>query len=599
MAKNVLTPMFDKSNHGWPEYVWLKGTAYDSNVGAKKKRNMNMNIQVPNFDLHIGKGQMLLDNAELKINYGKRYGIIGRNGIGKSVLLRAISSREGPFSCIPTWYSILHVEQEIVGDDRSPLEVVLASDRERLWLLEEAKRMEAEEEKKEQMEKEGEAIEDSDEDEDFLHYTLRDIYERLREIDAHKAEARACSILAGLQFDDEEMKKKPSKEYSGGWRMRISLARALFMTPELLILDEPTNHLDLHASIWLEHYLTKYKKTLLLVSHDESILNMCVDRIIHFFNYQLNTYKGNYATFLQVREQNIAAAKKKQHAQDVKIKQDRKAAQKNAGGKVGARKKNEVEKVKKERVEIVLDEKAPHFKFPHVGAKQETAVLKFDEVSYGYTETKRVVKDMSFGVYMDSRIALVGANGTGKSTIMKLMSGEIKPDTGSVKGSHHLRVVKYDQHAEEKLDLEATCVEWLQRNAPQDFSGGEPECRKFLGKFGLSGQLALQKIGTLSGGQKARLVFATLSLQGPHLMLLDEPTNHLDLFAIQALAEGLEAYEGGLVIISHNQKILSQCCSQTWVVNNQTVTQYEGSFEDYKGEIVEVLMNAHNDSDED
>ena len=313
---------------------------------------------------------------------------------------------------------------------------------------------------------------------------------------------------------------------------------------------------------------------------------------------QLYRYRGNYATYLTVREQNTTAAMKKQHAQDVKIKKDRKAAQKNAGGKLGARKKSDMEKTQKERVEIVMDEKAPHFKFPDVGAKQETAVLKFDDVSYGYNEGRPVVKNLSFGIYMDSRIALVGANGTGKSTIMKLMSGELKPEAGSVVGSSHLRVVKYDQHAEEKLDLEATCVEWLQRNS-RDFVGGEPEYRKFLGKFGLHGQLALQKIGTLSGGQKARLVFATLASQGPHLMLLDEPSNHLDIFAIAALTEGLQHYGGGLVVISHNTKILSQCCNQTWVVHDKTVTMHEGSFDDYKQSIIATLMSAHDDSSDE
>jgi ATPase subunit of ABC transporter with duplicated ATPase domains len=291
-GKNVMVAMFEKKNCGWPDYVWLKGTAYDSVVGKSGKqraRNMNMDIRVPNFDLHVGKGQLLLDNAELNISYGTRYGIIGRNGIGKSVLLRAISSREGPFACIPTWYSILHVEQEIVGDERSPLEVVLASDRERLWLVQEAKRLEAEAERKDAAVTAGnEAEEDSDEDEeDFQRYDLKDIYERLREIEAHKAESRASAILSGLQFDDAEMRSKPSKEYSGGWRMRISLARALFMTPELLILDEPSNHLDLSAAVWLEHYLSSYKKTLLLVSHDESMLNECVDSIVHFFNHKV------------------------------------------------------------------------------------------------------------------------------------------------------------------------------------------------------------------------------------------------------------------------------------------------------------------------
>lgn len=594
-ARNQLVKMFEK-NHGWPEYVWLKGTAYDSTAGGQKKRNMNMNIQIPNFDLHIGKGQVLLTNAELNIQYGTRYGIIGRNGIGKSVLLRAISSREGPFEAIPSWYSILHVAQEIVGDERSPLEIVLASDKERHWLLKEVARLEAEDKEKAEkgLEEAADAVEeaemlDENGEEDFLHYGLKDLYERLREIDAHKAEARAASILAGLQFDAVELRSKPSNEYSGGWRMRIALAQALFMAPELLILDEPTNHLDLHASIWLEHYLSRYKKTLLLVSHDESILNDCVDSVLHFFDQKLTRYKGNYSSFLTTREQNITAAKKKQKAQDVKIKKDRKAAQKNAGSKEGARKRKEVEKVKQDRIEITLDEKAPSFNFPEIVINQETAVLKFDNVSYSYVEGRPVVKDLQFGIYMDSRIALVGANGTGKSTIMKLMSGELRPDFGSVEGNSQLRVVKYDQHAEEKLDLDATAIEWLQRSV-KDFEGGEPAARKFLGRFGLTGQLPLQKVGTLSGGQKARLVFATLAAQGPHLMLLDEPTNHLDLFAIQSLAEGLQAYGGGLVVISHNQSILSAVCNQCWVVTDHSVKMFEGGFSEYKQSIVDVLL---------
>ena len=209
--------------------------------------------------------------------------------------------------------------------------------------------------------------------------------------------------------------------------------------------------LDLHASIWLEHYLSRYKKTLLLVSHDESILNDCVDSILHFFDQKVMRYKGNYTSFLITREQNQTAAKKKQKAQDVKIKKDRKAAQKNAGSKEGARKRKEVLKVKDERIEIIQDEKAPSFDFPSVGLASETAVLKFDDASYAYVDGRPVVRDLDFGIYMDSRIALVGANGTGKSTIMKLMSGELSPDTGSVDRNNQLRVVKYDQHAEEVI----------------------------------------------------------------------------------------------------------------------------------------------------
>jgi len=224
--------------------------------------------------------------------------------------------------------------------------------------------------------------------------------------------------------------------------------------------------------------------------------------------------------------------------------------------------KRDKEKQLKEKTVIVHEEKAPKFIFPDVGNPQQTAVIKFDDVSFGYKEFVIVVKKLQYGIYMDSRIALVGANGTGKSTIMKLMSGELQPTHGTVELGKKLRICKFDQHAEEKLDLECTPCEWLQRNGKIQSEG---QCRKFLGMFGLGGNLAVQKIGELSGGQKSRLVFATLAEKKPHLMLLDEPTNHLDLFAIGALAEGLKAYKGGLVIISHNQKILEWCCDETWV----------------------------------
>lgn len=566
------TNMFQKSKTGWPDFVWLKGTSYDC-MTKDNRKSMNLNIQVPNFDLYVGKGQMLLENAEINIQYGKKYGIIGRNGIGKSVLLRAIINREDPFSFIPSWFNILHVEQEITGDERPPLDFLLSSDRERLWLLNEAKRLEKLETDRE----------DDPEMEYDPEYDLTDIYERLREIEAHKAESRASSILAGLQFNENEMRTKQSKDYSGGWRMRLSLARALFLTPELLILDEPTNHLDLHASIWLENYLKNYRKTLLLVSHDESILDDCVDNILYFSNKKLYRYKGNYSSFLKTKEQNDSRISKKKNKNEVKLKKIKESAQKNRGSKLGARKKDEVTKYKTKETQETSFEKEPRFKFPEVVGQQETAVLKFDDVSYSYKENDDVVKSLSFGIYMDSRIALVGANGTGKSTIMKLMSGELLPTFGSLVRSNQLRIVKYDQHAEEKLDLESTCIEWIQRNSQE--SEGK-ECRKILGRFGIQGDTATQKIGTLSGGQKSRLVFAVLTLQKPHLMLLDEPTNHLDLFSIKALIEGLKEYRGGLVIISHNQKILSECCDQTWVVHNNKVTKYEGSFEEYKDSIV-------------
>lgn len=520
-----------------PNFVRLKGYVYFEG----KKIKLDKDIRVSSFDLFVGNGKTLLKDASINITYGKKYAIIGRNGIGKTQLLKTIYNKEGAFSKIPQWYSIMHLEQEIIGDERTPLEIVLSSDPERLWLLNRVKEMENLQENDEE--------ENLEEDEE--EYSLKDLYDRLREIDAFTAEGRALSILKGLQFSDEDLLKS-SKNFSGGWRMRIALAKILFVTPDLAILDEPTNHLDLHATLWLEKYLSNYKKTLLIVSHDETILNECVDCIIHFFDFKLKLYNGNYYQYLKIKEQNNRTENNKKRKEKLKIKQPK-----------------------------FVDEKTADFIFPEVNHFQETAVIKFDNVSYSYDGANNVVENLTFGIYMDTHIALIGLNGSGKSTIMKLMNGELNSSSGEINKNPSLKIVKYSQHAEESLNLEMNCIEYMRsiKDLP------EKECLKVLGSFGLSGKYANNKILTLSGGQKVRLVFASLTIQNPHLILLDEPTNHLDIDSIKSLEKGLRNYKGGLVIISHNQSILTNCCNVIWTVDNKTVKPFDGTFEDYKSSL--------------
>ena len=538
-----------------PDFVRLRGLVNDGGRGRKKLKDVDRNICVKNFDLYVGQGKKLLQDAEINIVYGKKHAIIGKNGLGKSVLLKAIVSRQPPFSNIPSWYSIVHLEQDVIADDRTPLEIVLSSDLERLWLLEHIQLLEKEEE---QEDENGEQQEQRNEE-----YNLKDLYERFREIDGFSAEGRVLAILKGLQFTDE-MLNQSSKCFSGGWRMRIALARILFMTPDLAILDEPTNHLDLHATIWLEKYLSQYKKTVLLVSHDETILNECVDTIIHFSNFSLKTYNGNYYHFLKVKAEN----------ERVVLNNKRKEKSKN--------KDKNKDKSKNKDKKVFFDEKVATFVFPEVKYFKDTAVIKFENVSFSYEENK-ILKNLTFGVYLDTRIGLVGKNASGKSTIMKLLNGELEPTSGEIVRNSALKIVKYAQHSEDALNLEMTPIEYLRSII--DLS--DKECLKVLGSFGLSGKYAQNQISTLSGGQKVRLIFASLTIQNPHLILLDEPTNHLDIETIKSLEQGLKQYQGGLVIISHNQSILNNCCNVIWIVENKTVRPFDGTFEDYKSDVLE------------
>ena len=559
----------------WPDYVFLKGTSFSS-----KNKDKAKDIKIENFNLQV-PGKVLLNNSSLSMGFGSKYGLVGKNGIGKSVLMCAISGRESgtPFGNIPANIRILHVQQEVPGNDLTPLETVLNADVERLWLIKEEKRL-LEEKENEKDKNEEEEVEPP--------YDLNDIYERMREIEANKAESRALKILKGLGFHEDEMKVKTTKEYSGGWRMRISLATALFLQPDLLILDEPTNHLDLNAVIWLEHYLMGWKRSLLLVSHDTSFLNNVCDHIVHFTNQTLTTYRGDYGSFLK-------ALKMKQN-QEEKQKRIDKAEQQKA-----KKKGKEVKKVKQpqltkqERAVKELEGKAPVFEFPDPG-EIETCAVQFDEVYFKYESAKEnIFNNLNFGIYLDSRIGLVGPNGTGKSTLMKLIDGELKEISGFITRDRQLRVGRFHQHHVDVLPMEMSSIEYMQQQFP---TAQVQEIRQFLGKFGLKGDTPKQQIQTLSGGQKSRLVFAEICWKKPHILLLDEPTNHLDADSIDSLIEGLAEFGGGLLLISHHQHMIEAACKSIWICKgNGTIERFEGDFNDYKKMLLEEMDD--DDSEEE
>ncbi|XP_031483119.1 ABC transporter F family member 1 [Nymphaea colorata] len=516
-------------------------------------------------DIHIESlsvtfhGHELIVDSDLELNYGRRYGLLGLNGCGKSTLLTALGCRELP---IPEHMDIYHLSREIEASDMSALEAVVNCDEERLRL-----------------EKEAEALlEDENAQE-----TLDRIYERLEALDAATAEKRAAEILYGLGFS-KKMQAKKTRDFSGGWRMRIALARALFMNPTILLLDEPTNHLDLEACVWLEETLKKFDRILVVISHSQDFLNGVCTNIIHMQSRKLKLYTGNYDQYVQTR-----AELEENQMKQYKWEQEQIASMKEYIARFGhgsaklARQAQSKEKTlaKMERgglTEKVVKDKVLVFRFTDVG-KLPPPVLQFVEVTFGYTPENLLYKNLDFGVDLDSRIALVGPNGAGKSTLLKLMTGELVPLDGMVRRHNHLRIAQFHQHLAEKLDLSVSALQYMMNEYP----GNEEErMRAAIGKFGLTGKAQIMPMRNLSDGQRSRVIFAWLAWRLPHLLLLDEPTNHLDIETIDSLAEALNEWDGGLVLVSHDFRLINQVANEIWVCENQTVTRWEGDIMDFK-----------------
>ncbi|EER03137.1 ATP-dependent transporter, putative [Perkinsus marinus ATCC 50983] len=534
-----------------------------------------MDIEVTDINMFAGR-QQLLSGATLRLADGFKYGLVGRNGVGKSTLLRAVAEQEIQ---IPDFIFVMHVEQEIAGDDTPVLQAVLQADKEREWLLGAEKKLLNTEVKEGQTEQPT-----------YMGIDLMEVYERLDELDSENAEARAATILAGLGFD-AEAQSRPTKEYSGGWRMRIALAQALFMTPDLLLLDEPTNHLDVPALTWLEEFLASWEKTVIIVSHDRGFLNQTTSHTIFQHRKRLWYYGGSYDTFLRVRAEhraNQVGCCVDLYAMECVFRRF------GHGNKKMARQAQSrmkmLSKLQDEAVEVDYDDPYLQLNFPAAAPLPPPCISVLD-ASFGYTPERPLYKHLNFGVDCDSRVAIVGPNGAGKSTFLKLLDGSLDPTDGAVRRHAKLSIARFTQHHVDALDLSVNAVTTMRRVDPEI---SIENCRKYLGHFGLAGDLALQPIETLSGGQKSRVIFAQIAYKHPHLLLMDEPTNHLDLETIEGLALALNRFEGGVVLVSHDERLVSMVADELWVVmpgkkdassktgwRSGSVTVFEGTFEDY------------------
>ncbi|KAK9498713.1 hypothetical protein O3M35_003287 [Rhynocoris fuscipes] len=540
-----------------------------------------VDIKVENFSISA-KGKDLFCNANLLIANGRRYGLVGPNGHGKTTLLRHIASR-----CfnIPPGIDILYCEQEVVADDNTAVESVLKADVKRTQLLEECQQLESNQEKGN--------IEVQD--------RLKEVYEELKAIGADSAEPRARRILAGLGFS-KKMQDRATKNFSGGWRMRVSLARALFVEPTLLLLDEPTNHLDLNAVIWLDNYLQGWKKTLLIVSHDQSFLDNVCNEIIHLDQCKLHYYKGNYSMFKKMHVQKKKEMLKEYEKQEKRLKELKSVGQ----SKKQAEKKQKEALTRKQeknrsKAQKNVDDQGPtellqkprdyivKFSFPDPPPLQPP-ILGLHNVTFAYADQKPLFVDVDFGIDMSSRVAIVGPNGVGKSTFLKLLVGELEPVKGDVRKNHRLRIGRFDQHSGEHLTAEETPSEYLMRLFDLQYE----KARKQLGTFGLSSHAHTIKMKDLSGGQKARVALAELCLMAPDVVILDEPTNNLDIESIDALADAINDYKGGVIIVSHDERLIRDTNCTLWVIEDQTINEVDGDFDDYRKELLQSLGETIN-----
>ncbi|XP_016339722.1 ATP-binding cassette sub-family F member 1-like isoform X2 [Sinocyclocheilus anshuiensis] len=521
-------------------------------------------------------GKELFVNADLLIVAGRRYGLVGPNGKGKTTLLKHIANRA---LSIPPNIDVLLCEQEVMADDTPAVQAVLKADTRRLKLLEEERQLQSRLEK----------------GDDSVSERLDKVYEELRAIGAAAAEAKARRILAGLSFTPE-MQNRPTKKFSGGWRMRVSLARALFMEPTLLMLDEPTNHLDLNAVIWLNNYLQSWKKTLLIVSHDQSFLDdVCTD-IIHLDNQKLYYYRGNYLTFKKMYVQKQKELLKQYEKQEKKLKdlkaggkstkQAEKQTKEALTRKQQKGKKSHREEESREATELLKRprEYTVKFTFPDP-PPLSPPILGLHSVDFGYEGQKPLFKNVDFGIDMESRVCIVGPNGVGKSTLLLLLTGKLNPIKGEMRKNHRLKVGFFNQQYADQLNMEESPTEYLQRN----FNLQYQDARKCLGRFGLESHAHTIQISKLSGGQKARVVFAELACRQPDVLILDEPTNNLDIESIDALSEAINEYKGAVIIVSHDARLITETQCQLWVVEDQSISQIDGDFDDYKREVLEAL----------
>jgi len=513
-------------------------------------------LNLKDITVRLG-GRTIIDCASAALPPRARIGLIGRNGAGKSTLVRVIAGLLDPDSGsveMPRLARVGYIAQDAPRGTSTPFETVLASATERAALLDEA-----------------EHSHDPD--------RLGEIHERLNAIHAHSAPARAARILVGLGFD-EEMQHQELESLSGGWRMRVALASLLFSEPDLLLLDEPSNHLDLEAVLWLEDFLKSYPAMILIISHERDFLNNVVDQILHLDRGKLILYPGGYDAFERQRAERQAqqaAAREKQLAERAKL-QDyvaRNSARASTAKQAQSRAKA---LARMQPIAAVVDDPSLSFDFPNPD-ELRSPLVTLDMAGVGYGDSP-VLTRLNLRLDSDDRIALLGRNGNGKTTLARLLAAQLKPMEGHMSASSKMRVGYFTQYQVEELCMEDTPLDHMTRL----MKGAKPTAvRGQLGRFGFSGEKATTQVGKLSGGERARLALALITRDGPHMLILDEPTNHLDVDAREALSQALNAYTGAVVIVSHDRHMLEMTADRLVLVHDGTAQEFDGSIDDYIG----------------
>jgi ATP-binding cassette subfamily F protein 3 len=508
-------------------------------------------------------GRLLIDQATVALPAGIKAGLVGKNGAGKSTLFKIITgdmeAETGSVS-IPKNARIGQVAQEAPGTEEPLIEIVLKADKEREALLAES-----------------ETATDA--------HRIADIHMRLADIQAHSAESRAASILAGLGFD-AAAQLRPASSFSGGWRMRVALAAVLFSEPDLLLLDEPTNYLDLEGTLWLEDYIAKYPHTVIIISHDRDLLNTAVNAIVHLDQQKLTFYRGSYDQFERQRAEAMELQTK------AKVKND--AARKHLQAfidrfKAKASKARQAQSRVKalERmgtVSAVIEDHVQGFKFPDPEKEAASPIIALEHGTVGYTPGKPILQHLSLRIDTDDRIALLGSNGNGKSTFAKLISGRLPATGGSVQTAPGLKIGFFAQHQLDDLIPEHDAVEHVRQRMP---GATEGKVRARVAQMGLATAKMSTPAKDLSGGEKARLLMGLAAFEAPNLLILDEPTNHLDIDSRNALIQALNEYTGAVILISHDRHLIEATADRLWLVKDGTVSNYDGDLEDYRATIVQ------------
>jgi len=507
-------------------------------------------------------GRLLIDHASVNIPEGSRIGLVGRNGSGKSTLFNVmtgdVATEHGDIQIPPRW-RIGRLAQEAPNGPESLVEVVLKADIERSRLMAEA---------------------ETEQD----PHRISEIVTRLADTGAYAAPARAASILSGLGFSIADQ-ERPCSEFSGGWRMRVALAATLFSEPDLLLLDEPTNYLDLEGTLWLQDHLARYPRTMIVISHDRDLLDTSVDSILALENNTLTFYRGGYTDFERLRNERLMLDQKmakKQEAQRKHIQSfiDRFKAKASKARQAQSRVKM-LEKMAPIAVATMSD--VLPINIPAPDKLLSPPIVALDDVAVGYEPGRPVLKNLSLRIDNDDRIALLGSNGNGKSTLVKLIAGRLKPFSGTVTRASKLKIAYFAQHQLDELDSRGTVYDHVRKLMPD---AHESKIRALAGSIGFSGRTADTEVDKLSGGEKARLMLGLATYGGPHLLILDEPTNHLDIDSRAALIEAINDYPGAAILVSHDRHLLDACADQLWYVAGGEVHAFDGDLDDYRRRVL-------------